>query len=304
MSMRPARRYSFAPVFVCPEFARHDITAYYAAMTDIRDWQDRVGKAWAESWQLTDRSFAGLTAQFLETLAELPGLAVLDIGCGAGELSLAMARQRSNARIIGLDISPDLIAAAQARAGDYPGVEFELGDAATWQRPGFAPELLISRHGVMFFDDPVAAFTHLRAIAAPTACIAFTCFRSPQENKWASELAAFLPKGGAKPDPIAPGPFAFADPQRVSAILTAAGWSGIRIEPLDLAYIAGTGEDPVKDARAFFSRIGPAASYLRELIGVERDLVEARMTQWLERNRRDSLIAFAAAAWQVTARKD
>lgn len=273
-------------------------------MTDIRDWQAQVGKAWAESWQLTDRSFAGLTAQFLETLAELPGLATLDIGCGAGELSLAMARQRSNARIIGLDISPDLIAAASARAGDYPGVEFELGDAATWQRSGFAPDLLISRHGVMFFDDPVAAFAHLHAIASTAARLAFTCFRSPQENPWASELAGLMPKSARKPDPAAPGPFAFADPQRVSAILTAAGWSGIRIEPLDFAYVAGTGEDPVADARAFFSRIGPAAAHLRELRGEARDLIEARLVQWLERNRRDGLIAFAAAAWQVTARKD
>lgn len=273
-------------------------------MTDIFDWQEGVGKAWADSWQLTDRSFAGMTAQFLETLADLPGLAVLDIGCGAGELSLAMARHRSNARIIGLDISPDLIAAAQDRAGDYPGVEFVLGDAATWQCPGFSPDLVISRHGVMFFADPVAAFAHLRAIAAPTGRLAFTCFRSLQENKWASELAALLPNATARPDPEAPGPFAFADPQRISAILTNAGWSGIRIEPLDFAYIAGTGEDPVADARALFARIGPAAPHLRQLRGDARDLVEARLGQWLERNRRDSLIAFAAAAWQVTARKD
>ena len=145
-------------------------------MTDKGLWQAGVGKAWAQSWQRTDRSFAGLTARFLDLLESLPGRTVLDIGCGAGELSLALARRWPEARIIGVDVSPDLVETAQARAGDNPQTEFELGDAAMWTKPGFAPDLLVSRHGVMFFDDPIAAFSHLFKLAAASARLAFTCF--------------------------------------------------------------------------------------------------------------------------------
>lgn len=272
-------------------------------MTDKSEWQSRVGKSWAEAWQLTDRSFSGLTSQFLDMLTGMPGQTILDIGCGAGELSLAMARRRPEATVVGVDVSPDLIEAANARSASHPSVEFELGDAAVWSRPNFAPNLLVSRHGVMFFDDPVGAFTHLHTIAAPTARLAFTCFRWPQENAWIGGLAAIKGEGGSRSDPHAPGPFAFADPARVSGILTAAGWSGVRIEPLDFAYVAGTGEDPVADACTFFHLIGPLAPVLRSLEGEQRREAEQRLEAWLRNNSHDGLVAFQAAAWQVTARK-
>ncbi len=272
-------------------------------MTDKSLWQAGVGKAWARSWQLTDRSFAGLTARFLDLLESLPGRTVLDIGCGAGELSLALARRWPDARIIGVDVSPDLVSAARDRAGDYPHAEFELADAATWSHPGFVPDLLVSRHGVMFFDDPLAAFTHLFNLAAPSARLAFTCFRWPQENPWISGLAEIVRGDAAPGDPHAPGPFAFADPERVNGILTQAGWSGVRIEPIDFAYVAGAGEDPIADARAFFGQIGPLAPVLRELDGDLRDAVERRLEAWIIKNCHDGLVVFPAAAWQVTARK-
>jgi SAM-dependent methyltransferase len=272
-------------------------------MTDKSEWQSRVGKSWAESWQLTDRSFSGLTSQFLAMLAALPGHSILDIGCGAGELSLALARHRPDATIIGVDVSPDLVNTAKTRSAGNPSVEFELGDAAIWSRPNFAPDLLVSRHGVMFFDDPVGAFTHLHAIAAPVARLAFTCFRWPQENAWIGGIAAIKPDTEARSDPHAPGPFAFADPTRVSGILTAAGWSGVRIEPLDFAYVAGTGEEAVAEASAFFHHIGPLASVLKTLDGDERVEAEQKLEAWLRNNCHDGLVAFPAAAWQVTARK-
>ncbi|MEO7248322.1 MAG: class I SAM-dependent methyltransferase [Novosphingobium sp.] len=272
-------------------------------MTDKSLWQAGVGKAWAHSWQLTDRSFAGLTTRFLDLLESLPGRTVLDIGCGAGELSLALARRWPEARIIGVDVSPDLVETARGRAGDNPHAQFELGDATSWTKPGFAPDLLVSRHGVMFFDDPVGAFAHLFNLAAPSARLAFTCFRWPQENPWITGLAEMIPGGAPKFDPQAPGPFAFADPERVTNILNTAGWSGIRIEPVDFAYVTGAGDDPIAEARAFFSQIGPLAPVLRELDGGVRDAVERRLQAWLMKNCHEGLVVFPAAAWQVTARK-
>lgn len=273
-------------------------------MTGKQEWQDRVGKAWAQSWQLTDRSLAGLTEQLLHVITSLPGSRIADIGCGAGELSLALSRQRADAQVIGVDVSQDLVEAARQRAGLSSAAQFILADAASWEPDGFAPDIYVSRHGVMFFDDPVAAFTHLRAIAAPDARMAFSCFRSREENPWMTGLAALLPGVATPADPFAPGPFAFADPERVSDILTRAGWSGLRIEPCDFAYVAGTGDGAAAQAADFFSRIGPLAPLIRDLSGEAREVLEGRLSQWITRNHREGMVAFAAAAWMVTARRD
>lgn len=273
-------------------------------MTGKSEWQDRVGKAWAQSWQLTDRSFAGLTGDLLHVIAALPGSRVVDIGCGAGELSLAVARQRPEAQVIGIDVSSDLVETANERAGANSAARFLCADAANWEPEGFAPDLYVSRHGVMFFDDPVAAFTHLRTISAPDARLAFSCFRSREENPWMTGLAALLPGVPAPADPYAPGPFAFANPERVSDILTQAGWSGIRIEPCDFAYVAGSGDNAEAQAADFFARIGPLAPVIRDLHGEAREVLAGRLAGWIRRNAREGVVAFAAAAWIVTARRD
>ena len=270
-------------------------------MTTGADWQDAVGRNWARSYALTDRSFAGLTEHLLGRIGAFDGDQLLDVGCGAGELSLAIARARHRATVFGVDVSADLIAAARERAGEHSEVRFELGDAASWSAPGFAPDLIVSRHGVMFFGDPPGAFAHLHAISRPEAHLVFSCFRSPRENPWASGIAELL---GLPPgDPLAPGPFAFADPQRVEAILTAGGWAEIDLEPVDFAWIAGKGEHPVDDALSFVSRIGPAAPALRALEGEARATAEAKLRAWFEEHRSGDLVAMAGAAWIVTARR-
>jgi SAM-dependent methyltransferase len=270
-------------------------------MTTGADWQDQVGKSWADMYAWTDRSFTGLTQRLLDRIGGLPGEAVLDIGCGAGELSLAVARGRPHAQVIGLDVSPDLVAAASTRGGQHGNVEFVEGDAAQWRRDFFAPDLLMSRHGVMFFGDPPAAFAHLRQIAVPGASMVFSCFRAARDNPWMGGMAQLL---GLPPaaDPHAPGPFAFADPQHVEGILAKAGWGSIDFEPVDFAYIAGMGDDPVADAQVLFSRIGPAAPLLRQLDEAGRADAQARIAEWLEAHRTGNLVAFPAAAWIVSAR--
>lgn len=273
-------------------------------MTSGADWQAGVGRTWAEMYRLTDRSFSGLTQRLLERLAIVPGRSIIDIGCGAGELSLALARTRPLARVTGIDVSTDLVVAAQARAGDRSTVDFTVADASQWQ-PAEAPDLLVSRHGVMFFDNPVTAFAHLQAIAAPRANLLFSCFRAPAENPWATEVGAILPVPPASPPPAphyAPGPFAFADTDFLRAILSRAGWSSIAFEAFDFAYVAGQGDDPVADAEAFFTRIGPFAAALRESPADSHEDLRRRLRAVLDRHVSGNLLVFPAAAWIVSAR--
>ncbi|MEQ1542803.1 MAG: class I SAM-dependent methyltransferase [Novosphingobium sp.] len=269
-------------------------------MTTGMDWQAQVGRSWAENYRLTDRSFTGLTERLLERISERRGNAVLDVGCGAGELALAVARHRPGAQIVGVDLSDELVAVARERGAQHGNVSFEAGDAARWGKSGFAPELLVSRHGVMFFDNPVAAFANLHAGAAVEAALVFSCFRDPSENPWATELAGLL-KLPPMPDPRAPGPFAFADRDHVGGILETAGWRDVGFEAVNFAYIAGKGEDPVEDALGLFRRIGPAAATLRALEGAERIRAEGWIRDWLGEHRSGDLVAFSAAAWIVTA---
>lgn len=272
-------------------------------MTTEKDWRSQVGRSWAQNYALTDRSFAGLTQVLLERAAPLVGTRVIDIGCGAGELALALARQHPQAEVLGLDISADLVAAAAARGAGLANARFIEADAAAWSDQAFPADLAVSRHGVTFFADPEAAFANLREGLAPGGRLLFSCFRTPGENAWAAGLANLL---GLPPatNPRAPGPFAFAERAHVEAILAGAGWREVAFEAVDFAYVCGLGADPVEDALAFFRRIGPAAPHLRGLEGAALADAEARIRDWLGQHRSGDLVAMGAAAWLVSARRD
>lgn len=272
-------------------------------MTSKLDWEGRVGRSWASEWRRTDRSFGGLTDQLLAKSRARSIRQVLDVGCGAGELALAMARGHSSAEVVGIDVSADLIAIARERTGYLPNLDFDQGDASNWTRYGFSPDLIMSRHGVMFFDDPVAAFAHLESIAASEARLVFSCFRSFEENPWAERVAGCLPAGSVvAPDRFSPGPFAFADEPHVRGILSDAGWSDIAFEAIDYAFIAGSGEDALADALDYFQTIGPAARAAASLSPEEKSRFLGNLGRYLRNNLEDGMIALRAAAWIVTAK--
>ena len=273
-------------------------------MTNAFEWAGAVGLIWSEEWQRTDRSFTELTRRLLARIALLPGEHVLDIGCGAGELSLAIATARPTSHVLGVDISDDLVSASRHRSQGVANARFERADVSGWSEPAFVPDLLVSRHGVMFFADPVAAFAHMRSVSTPGANLVFSCFGPFADNAWASELAATIApsESAAFTDPHAPGPFAFADPKRIRWILENAGWTDVACHPEHFTYIAGEGDDPIADALAFFRRIGPAAPRLRALSGTERAGAESSLRALLERRRVGDRVCFEAMAWIVSAR--
>ena len=273
-------------------------------MTDQFEWTGQVGNAWAEEWQRTDRSFTPVTERLLEVARAHAFTRVMDIGCGAGELSVALAADTPSARVTGVDVSKDLLGVARVRASKLGNLRFALGDAAAWTAgEGERPDLLVSRHGVMFFDDPVAAFAHIAGQAMPGADLVFSCFRERAENGWVRELASALPPGdGPKPDPHAPGPFAFGDRERVEGILSEAGWQEIGFESIDYSMVVGEGEDAVDEALSYFLRIGPAARAIASLDGSQRGEALARLRGVLEAHHRGDAVSLPAACWIVTAR--
>jgi SAM-dependent methyltransferase len=273
-------------------------------MTDTFEWQGRVGDAWAEQWRRTDRTLAPLNDALGARALRLQPATVLDVGCGAGATSLALADVLPEAAITGIDLSEALIAVARERAKGRAALRFDAGDAASWRPASGAFDLIVSRHGVMFFDDAAAAFTHLRSLLAPDGRLVFSCFRGRWENDWMAALrpvlARFAPDMVEAPE-ASVGPFAFGEPARVESILIEAGFAAPAIEPLDFDFVAGAGEDPVADAVAYFSRIGPVARLLSELDTEQRLRAIGEVGAIAAARLADGRVAFRAAAWIVSA---
>ncbi|MGX7895653.1 class I SAM-dependent methyltransferase [Tsuneonella sp. HG222] len=271
---------------------------------EVRDWQGRTGDSWAAEWKRTDRSFGGLTERLLARTRDFPMRDVVDIGCGAGELSLAIGRGRPEVQVTGVDLSPQLVAVARERGAHHGNVSFVEADAAAWrpEQEGVT-DMVVSRHGVMFFADPVAAFANIAGYVSPRANLLFSCFRPLAENPAFSELGKLLPPPASPPDPRAPGPFAFADREYVRGILEAAGWGDVRFEAFDFAMIAGAGDDPVGDALSYFTRIGAAAAPLAEMNDAERQATLEKIRHLARQNCRDGVVALRAGAWLVTAQR-
>ena len=274
-------------------------------MTSDRDWTGRVGDIWATEWRRTDRSFEGLAPVLNAAILAAAGpqsRTVVDIGCGAGATSLASAQALPDGQVIGIDLSPTLIAVANRRAGSLSNVAFRCADVASAVGMHAPVDLYVSRHGVMFFADPVVAFAQLAEAAAPGAALVFSCFAERAANRWAVEIIAGAddasgPTGGAN----APGPFAFAQTDYVAALLAQAGWRATTPQRVDFGYRAGGGADPVADAVDYLRRIGPAASRIRDTHGAERERALARLTSACVDRLTGDAVEFPAAAWIWTA---
>jgi SAM-dependent methyltransferase len=270
----------------------------------VEYWNGKVGDIWVEMQERMDAALTPVTAALLAAAQPQAGELVLDIGCGAGETTLAIdAVVGEGGHAIGLDISEPLLAHARSRAAALLSeAEFISADASLWaEETGF--DLIVSRFGVMFFADPRAAFTHLHGLAAPGGRLVFACWQPAARNLWATlplkTLAHLLPEMPAS-DPLAPGPFAFADAARVATILETAGWQDVACHSLPFAMRVGGGDDPIGDATGFNLKIGPAARIVRDAgIG---DAARPLLAKALEPYLADGGVQLPGAVWLVTAR--
>ena len=281
-------------------------------MTDARPnqneeaarWNGAAGQAWVDNQILLDRLFKPFEDMLVETVREQSAKNVLDIGCGAGSTTLAMAAALGgDSHCTGVDISEPMIAVARRRTQQMKATaDFICADAQDYPFEARSFDAITSRFGVMFFRDPVAAFTNLRRAMRDGAALTVITWRDPSENPFmtAAERAAkpLLPDLAPRP-PGGPGQFAFADESYVRDILSKSGWRDIRAEKLDVPCVMAEA-----DLISYLSRMGPVGVAIlnaeEPLRGKILETVRAAFDPFVH----DGEVRFTCACWAFRARAD
>jgi SAM-dependent methyltransferase len=234
-------------------------------------WSGDTGETWASHQPFMDAILADCSRILLAAAEPAPGERVLDIGCGAGASTLAAAEAVGpDGAVLGIDLSPALLARAAERVAQagLGNVTLTRVDAATHVVEGDRFDLLISRFGMMFFEDPVAALSKIRTALRPGARVVFVAWAGLSHNPWFAlqmdaARAVFGPPD-APPDPHAPGPMAFSDIARVVGLLDAAGFTECGGE--ERAFVLSHPGSP-EDLGRLAAQIGPAARRLTDAGG-------------------------------------
>jgi len=265
-------------------------------------WNGPGGRGWVALQNLVDQVYQPLEDLLVAALPPATASRVLDVGCGTGGTTVAAAR-RLGARgsCTGVDISEPMIAAARERAvPSGASVSFLVADAQTYPLERASFDAIISRFGVMFFDDAVAAFTNLRRAARPGALLRSVVWRSAAENPFMTvaehAAAPLLPDLPAR-RPNAPGQFAFADRDRVRGILQDSGWSEIDIQPIDVPCAM-----PESALVRYFTQLGPVGRMLQQADDARRAQVVATVRPAFDPYVHGAEVRFTAACWMVGAR--
>ncbi|MFH0295673.1 methyltransferase domain-containing protein [Bradyrhizobium sp. 31Argb] len=258
-------------------------------------------RAWAEVRELLELQLAPLGRRPLQALAPNPGESVLDIGCGGGETALDFARAVApDGTVVGVDVSAAVLAFAKRAANGCKRVRFLHADAQVLPFEPASFGAAFSRFGVMFFNDPTAAFSNVRRSLKPNGRLAFVRWRALEENPLdilpLRAASIHLPPQPAH-DTDAAGPFAFANPDRVHRILERAGFREIEITAHD--ELVGSGD--LDSMLAVCSRVGALGKVLRENPELRAAMLPAVRSALAAHDGPDG-VRLNAATWVVTAR--
>ena len=263
-------------------------------------WNGKGAKMWLASYDRIQRSLAGFSDAVLAAAAAKPGEKVLDVGCGTGTTTAALAAAVGpQGRVLGVDISEELVGAARSQG--LANARFTVGDATTEAFEAASFDLVFSRFGVMFFADPVTAFKNLRRAMKPSGRLVFVCWRTPQENPWGSvpmrAAAPHLPPS-EKPGPEDPGQYAFGDPARVERILKAAGFGTPSFVKVDRPNVMG---QDVAGTVENLGKFGPLARMFAEATPEQVAKAKAAIAEALAPYATAGGVTLDAACWLVSA---
>jgi SAM-dependent methyltransferase len=237
----------------------------------IEFWNGDTGKNWVTHDALMETMLSPVGERVIDSLGVTAGAHAIDIGCGCGHPTLSLARRiGANGSVTGIDLSAPMLSVAQVLAEQAPKdsapVTFVKADAQTYRFSETPFDIVFSRFGVMFFEDPVAAFNNIRTAMRPDGRLAFCCWQPRAVNPFMTvpALAAMelLPPPPEMP-PRAPGPFAFEEAEYVEHILSEAGFADIAIDPMSQSLVFGKTLSIEKIADRLVE-IGPIAQMVRE----------------------------------------
>lgn len=277
--------------------------------TQVEQWNGATGFKWRDLQAALDATLAPLSEGLLAAAAAQPGERVIDIGCGCGDTTLALGRTvGGDGRVFGIDVSRPMLARAEerraAQGASLSHVTFHETNAETTPLPGIPADLLVSRFGIMFFEDEARAFRALARALKPHGRAAFLVWASPQQNPWLTlamaAIAPLLPPA-PPPPPNAPGPFRLAEPTRIEELMHGGGFTHVALTPQNKKLFIGGGV-PLDAATDFLLQLGPGAALLKDADEPTktraRDAVRAALAPY------ETLagVALDSATWIVTAR--
>ncbi len=265
------------------------------------DWAGDLGRRWIEAEAVMDRMLQPMLRELLAAAAPKEGERVLDIGCGAGGTTVALADAVGpTGSALGVDVSPHMVAAAARRAKrDGVAATFVEANAETHAFAPHAYDLVASRFGIMFFDDPQAAFRNFAKATDPRGRLVALVWRWAEENEFmttAERAAATLLELTPRVRDAA-GQFGFADPDRTAALLRDSGWRDVSFRPVDARC-----EGRKEDLEFFFTRLGPVGRLFPGLSESMQQQVVDAVAPAFEPYVDGDAFRFDAACWLINAR--
>jgi SAM-dependent methyltransferase len=268
-------------------------------------WDGPEGEYWATHQERFDTTIRPHHTLLMAAADIAPGERILDIGCGNGLTSRDAARAAGpGGSVLGVDLSGPMLARGEQLAKDegLSNVRFEQGDAQVHRFEAGAFDVALSRFGVMFFADPVAGFANIASALRPGGRLAVLVWQSAAGNEWIGSMRATLAMGRTLPSPPpgAPGPFALADRELTTGVLTRAGFTDIGFAPSEQPF--NVGRDP-DDAYRFAAGLAPVQMLLADLDEATKAEALQALRATIAAHETPDGVVFGSAAWVVTARK-